>query len=216
MPDSSTSLSASVLAPLAMGARARGRAVALLLAALLPVAQAGPVTVAGVLAGLPGDSVSPTLVDANLVDFEAADLTVTYDPRVLQPLQFDAGAPVGPVAILAGVPTSAGGGWVSVALSYATGSGLPVSGMDVELLIAMFQILGTTAPGTTTVHFNTLNATLYDVDVEATITVLAPPVAVSEPGSAALALAGLAVVARSRRWRAARLRHAGRSVGLEG
>lgn len=141
------------------------------LALAMPLAQAAPMS-GGTVSGLPGDFVSPSVVDSSLIDFEGADFTITFDPAVLTLVDVTPGGFFTVSSLILGLPAPGGGGLETVAASFAISNG-PFSGISITMFSALFQIVAGAAPGFTTVHFETLDATLYDLDVDVQVQVLA-------------------------------------------
>ena len=161
-------------------------------------AQAGPITAGGVLSAQRGGTVSPTVRDASLSAFEAADLTVGYDPAVLAYTGLSASGLLGVSSLVAVDNPDGARRLVTLSLALAT----PFTGTDIELLVAQFMVQAGAAIGDTVVSFRTLDATLYDLDLDVRVSVLAAPPGVPEPASlalATLALAGAAAAGRRRR-----------------
>lgn len=176
----------------------RGGAAACLLGLAVAGATATPIS-ADAVSGLPGELVAPTVVDQAVVDFEGADLTLTFDPMVLSLVSVSPGAAFPGASLLSGPLTPVAGGLAQVALSFAIANG-PFSGNDVPMLSALFQILPGTAPGFTTVHFGTQDPLVYDIDLDARVEVLAP-VQVPEAGSGWLVLAACTALLAAQRLR---------------
>ncbi len=165
-----------------------------LLLALLQAAQparAALASVTGSLAGPPGATLQPVVVDT-LADFEAADLLLTYDPAVLEFLGLQALLP--DTSAVAGAPTG-DGTRQSVQISYAIGSS-PISGTDLQFLALHFALRSDAPFGPSSVLLDSLDPTMLDLSLRFDITVLPPPPALPTPGSASLALLALLALAR--------------------
>lgn len=182
------------------------------LAALLPLAHAtpyfnDPTVPTAIISGTPGSQVSATLLDTQLSNFEAADLLVTYDRTMLSIdlINTVAGTRFPNASLLWGTPVDLGNNLDQVQLSFATGEAAVSEGFneaDIALLLGTFDILGTALPGLTIVNVKTLDATLYDIDLNLAVSVLALPTDIPEAGTGWLVLAagaGLLLTSRRRR-----------------
>ena len=127
----------------------------------IQTASAGLVVIGGVVTGNTGDTVSPTLFDDSVVDLEAADIRLLFDPAFLSFIGVTAGSLTSGFSIVAGAPT-ASGSVMEVLISMAA----PVSGITGgpgSVLTASFLITNAASSGTTSVSFESLDAALYDL-----------------------------------------------------
>ena len=168
------------------------------LALWLPTAGALPVSTGGVTSGFRGDTVSPTLFDDSVDDFEAADLLLTFDPVYLTFTGAAEGTLTSGFSVVPGNPMAMGS-LMEVLISLAT-SGSPVTGGPGSMLVASFLINNAAPFGTTLVDFETVDTSLYDFSpASATITVLDRGASVPIGDTGALMLIGLAALFGLRR-----------------
>jgi hypothetical protein len=161
------------------------------------VASAMPFSVAGTLAGSPGDSVELALVDASVVDLEAASIQISFDPLSLTLTDVLTEDVTSGFSIFVGAPSGGSPSEVLVSLASLLG---PVTGVSGSLLVAKFDIKGSAPLGQTPVVFES-----YDPDYEVPVTtgiVTVSGASVPEAGTVPLlmlSLAGLGAAAVRRR-----------------
>jgi len=100
-------------------------------------ARASVLLIDGAVSGRQGDSISVSLTDADLVNFEAADIQLTYDPMVLTLSNVLSGSMTSGFFInFSQPPMARADGLVDVFISLITG-GAPISGSGsiLELLL---------------------------------------------------------------------------------
>ena len=160
-------------------------------------ADAGPISIGGTLAGNRGDAVTPTLFDESLVNFEAADIKITFDPVFLTFDSEFAGTLL-PGGLLA-ANTQAAGSLMEILVSIVPALP-PVTGGPGSLFGASFLINNAAPFGTTPVTFETLDPTLYDFPVTtAQITVRQADASVPIGNISILLLTGFAGLWAARR-----------------
>jgi MYXO-CTERM domain-containing protein len=167
--------------------RLRHAAIAVALVCFSGTASAMPFTVAGTLTGDPGDSVELALVDANVVDLEAASIKISFDPLSLTLTDVLTGDVTSGFWLVVGTPS---GGSPSEVLVSLASSLDPLTGISGSLLVAKFDIKGSAPLGQTPVVFES-----YDTDYEVPATtgiVTISSASMPEAGTAPLLMLGLA------------------------
>jgi hypothetical protein len=167
--------------------RLRYAAIAVALICFSSAASSMPFTVAGTLTGDPGDNVELALVDANVVDLEAASIKISFDPLSLTLIDVLTGDVTSGFSIFVGAPSGGPPSEVLVSLASLLG---PVTGVSGSLLVAKFDIKGSAPLGQTPVVFES-----YDPDYEVPATtgiVTVSGASVPEAGTVPLLMLGLA------------------------
>jgi hypothetical protein len=161
--------------------------------------SAVPFTVEGTLDGSPGDSIELALVEANVVDLEAAGIKISFDPLFLTLTDVLTGDVTSGFSLVAGPPSGGSPSEVLVSLSSLLG---PVTGVSGSLLVARFDINASAPLGQTPVVFESFDPD-YDVPATTGIVTISGG-SVPEAGTGpllALGLAGLATAGVRRRVR---------------
>jgi hypothetical protein len=163
------------------------------LALLAAGAAQATLTIGGSLSGLRGSTVAGSVIETSLVNFQAADLELSYDPLVLHFLSLDFPAdPLGSPFAFEGTPGL-------VTLSLATG-GQPLNGSDVLLFTLNFSIDPLAPLGQTIAHITSTDLTLFDrPPISMTFSVTNPSTGLPVAGSLELALTALALLPLARR-----------------
>jgi hypothetical protein len=168
---------------------------ALTLAAALPWApvQASVLFIdGGTISGLPGDSISLLLADNDVIDLEAADLQLVYDPTVLQLTDVRNGSLTSGFSIaFSQTPLARADGLVDVFISLITG-GSAVSGSG-SLLELLFDIQLQARSGTSldVVLPSFADPAAYTFQRFSTPVDVRRPIALPEVGSAPLVVIAL-------------------------
>lgn len=167
--------------------RLRYAAIVVALICFSGTASAMPFTVAGTLTGNPGDSVELALVDANVVDLEAASIQISFDPLSLTLTEVLTGDVTSGFSLVVGVPSGVSPSEVLVSLASLLD---PVTGVSGSLLVVRFDINALAPLGQTPVVFES-----YDTDYEVPATtgiVTVSGASMPEAGTAPLLMLGLA------------------------
>jgi hypothetical protein len=138
--------------------RLRYAAIAVALICFSSAASSMPFTVAGTLTGDPGDNVELALVDANVVDLEAASIKISFDPLSLTLIDVLTGDVTSGFTLVLGLPSGGSPGELLVSLASLLS---PVTGVSGSLLVARFDINASAPLGQTPVVFES-----YDTDCE--------------------------------------------------